>query len=389
MKKIVMIASVTYSNSDGISKKIISQAKALSSISKECHLFCLGEDCIYKIVLKFGEQFKIEKCRNSDFNISSNSSFDYIMQTKQLLEISLKYLDVSEFELVYIRHMVPNNMLLKLLSTLKKAKIKIIYEIPTYPYYYEQYNVSKNKLKAIVKIVLETVYWPLIYSRIDTLCTVTCNSKAKKFSKMRNIHNGVDSLNALKNVDGLKNLSLPEFEIIGVGTIYSYHGYDRIIKSLAECNGVLKNGKKIIFHIVGSSNEIEKLKQLTANLNLKDNVVFHGKQFGDSLDHVFDHCLLGVGTLALSIRKADIDTAIKNIEYLCRNLPVLTSGFIFDIDEKSGLCKIVKENKNIDFNELYSFSKKFYDIDKFKEIKDLITTFEWKNIMRNVVETIE
>lgn len=388
MKKIAMIASVTYSNSDGISKKIVSQAKALSSISNECHLFCLGEDCIYKIVLKYGEQVKVEKCRNSYFYISSNSSFDYIMQTKQLLKIFLKDLDVSEFDLIYIRHMFPNNILLNLLSTLKKAKIKIVYEIPTYPYYYEQYNVSENKLKAIVKTVLETVYWPLIYSRIDTLCTVNCNSKAKKFSKMKSIHNGVDSLNALKNIDGLKNLGLPEFEIIGVGTIYSYHGYDRIIKSLAECKGILKNGKKIIFHIVGSSNEIEKLKQLSSNLNMKDNVIFHGKQFGDSLDYVFDRCLLGVGTLALSIRKADIDTSIKNIEYLCRNLPVVTSGFIFDIDEKIALYKIVKENKNIDFNELYEFSKNFYEYDKTKEIKNLINAFEWKNIMQSILKTI-
>jgi hypothetical protein len=147
----------------------------------------------------------------------------------------------------------------------------------------------------------------------------------------------------------------------------------------------IENIKKDINRVNNSTNNFNLIQQL----NVRDNVVFHGKQFGDSLDGIFENCLLGVGTLALNLRKADTDTAIKNIEYLSRNIPVITSGFIFNINAESGLYKILNEEVIIDFNELYDFTKEFYEKSKHLQVNDFIKPFLWKNIMLSIMETIE
>lgn len=40
------------------------------------------------------------------------------------------------------------------------------------------------------------------------------------------------------------------FKLVGVGTIYKYHGYDRVINAIKRCNGMI-DGKKVRFHIIG------------------------------------------------------------------------------------------------------------------------------------------
>ena len=89
--------------------------------------------------------------------------------------------------------------------------------------------------------------------------------------------------------------------------------------------------------------------------------------------------------MALSLRNADIDTAIKNIEYFANYLPVVSSGKVFSISSEEGLSIKINEENPIDFNELYTFMRCFYDNNSIEnKISELLDEYSWETIMSNI-----
>ncbi|WP_367559926.1 hypothetical protein [Streptococcus iniae] len=64
---------------------------------------------------------------------------------------------------------------------------------------------------------------------INHLIVIKSNSKVKVFKKMIEITNGADT-HSLKIKKYEQNYS--KISLVAVGTIYPYHGYDRILKGL-------------------------------------------------------------------------------------------------------------------------------------------------------------
>lgn len=378
MCNILMIAAMKYSKTDGISKKICMQASALSSNDKKCKLLCLGEAGILQNDFHNSIDFGIKLLTEYSTN---NKLLSEAGQIRDLLNSAQTIMKNDNFDLLYIRHMLPCFKLINLLHIAKKNGLKIAYEIPTFPYYKEQINISKNKLRTTIKLSLETFFWPLIYFCIDKLVVIRCNSKSLHLKKMLDINNGFSGSVNKKIIRDITSLNL-----IGVGTIYPYHGYERILESMKNTNCKINNKIDIKFHIVGESDEILRLKEYCTINNLTDNVKFYGKKTGSDLEEIYYKCNFGVGTLSLGLRGADIDTAIKNIEYLSYYIPVISSGKVFDIPEELGLIYYQAESSKIDFNLIYEHMKKFYSDDNcFEKIDNIIKRFEWENIMNNVV----
>lgn len=139
--------------------------------------------------------------------------------------------------------------------------------------------------------------------------------------------------------NGIETNNIPErislndtncFKILGLGTIFKYHGYKKILYGISECKGYVDN-KIVKFHIVGESKEIDNLKVLATELGISDNVIFHGKKYKDELDYIFNEMDIAAGYLALHRRNADTDTTLKVVEYLVRGIPFFTSGIISNI----------------------------------------------------------
>lgn len=372
-----MVAAMKYSKTEGISKKICMQASGLSSNGNNCVLLCLGENKVVKIKYSNGIMIDEELLEGTGL---SSEGIGGINSEKKLLCSAISEIKSFNFDAMYVRHMLPNYKLLKLLKYARKKKVRIGYEIPTYPYYREQLNVSKNKAKTVLKLSIETVFWPFIYYYIDILTVIRANSKAHMFRKMKSITNGFsgESHNFIKKEVKCINM-------IGVGTIYAYHGYDKIIKSMYKCNCKTKSGVTIKFHIVGKSEEIEKLKHLVNRLGMEKMVIFHGALYGNELSDIYSICNLGVGTMALSLRNADIDTAIKNIEYISYGLPVISSGKVFEIKNDRSIYYLQSENEVLDFNDIYNFIYEFYENIKRENIESILDRYSWNNIMQRVI----
>lgn len=362
-----MLAFVKISMNDGISKKILAQASALSVNNGECTLLCISDDDHFQMVrYTKGSFVKIYKKEKLNIDYHSLKRVDpFIESCKREMK--------KNNQPLYIRHMIPSKRFLRFLS--EQAVSKIFYEIPTYPYFYEQYSVSNNKVKTLLRIAYECLYWPFIYSKIYKLIVIPCRSNVKKFKKMEFITNGYTQEEFSEYNEKKDNANLV---MVGVGTIQRYHGYDKIIDQISK----YEEKNKLRFYIVGGG-EVEYLKKLVKEKELEDVVVFTGPKRGEELKSIYRIAHIGIGTLALEFRKADIDTGIKILDYYTHGLPVLSSG---DCPLIKGyeLVPYYKYKEEFDFSSLIEWLTKFTDKNRQEMIEKAKKNFSWDTIMGGV-----
>ena len=360
----LFIANIELDENEGIYKKIVSQAKGLKN--------AFGNGWL---ITKNGRGSKILDLQEE---LLSSCNTDILNKSKKVI---LAY----DIQFVYVRHMVPSIKLILLLKWMRKKGLFIFYEIPTYPYYAEQFRMSPHKYRTIVRLIIDTIFWPFIYRYISKLVIIRSNSKEKKYKKMIEITNGADVSTIIpKSYAESKRKTI---SMVAVGTIHPYHGYDRILRGLAEYNSK-ENGIPVEFHIVGKSKTIECLKKLSVRLQL-DNVFFHGIKSTNELNDMYSNYDIGIGSVALFRRNADIDTTIKIIEYYCRGIAVLTSGISpMDKYDKEMTIHVPNDNSPIDIAKVVEAYNRI-SLDKLLQISEIAKKhFSWNVIMKNLSSSL-
>ena len=381
---VLYLAAENFGLTSGITKKIVSQVISLSIIKGECKL----------VALKFN---KVILLRYLNGVLSSEEEFDFISHLKKsyliseinaLCRFANELLANSSNQTLYIRHLMrPSFELIKLMSKARKMKYTIYYEIPTYPYFFEQFSSSKRKILTFLRLFIEVLLWPILYFHLNHLVVIISRKSVHRFKKMVEITNGIDVKNICTHK---KDISPDCFRLIGVGSIFKYHGYDRVIRGIADLNGQLKNGMSILFNIIGKSEEIDRLKILSLKLGVSHNVVFHGEKFGTELDKIFEESDVAVACMSLYKRNADTDTTIKLMEYLSRGIVSVTSGNPFNDDGLSHPLVLVRNsNSMIDINQVYQSSLCFEYFDFQAYVIKFRSLYSWHVILKQLFEQTE
>lgn len=359
----LFIANFQLNEHEGIYKKVLAQANGLkNSVGGRGWMITRKEKHSVIYDLETGEKYRNEK---------------------SVLYAAFELINKHEINTVYVRHMIPSIKLIQFLKNLRNKNIKIFYEIPTYPYFIEQFRTSKKKHRAIAKLTLDTVFWPFIYRYIDKLVVIKSNTKVKMYKKMVQITNGVfvDNISTKSySID-----SNEKFSMVAVGTLYPYHGYDRILQGLKKCNEKI-DGKIVEFNVVGSSDTINDLKKQADTLGLKY-VKFLGVKSTEELNCLFEKIDVGLGCLALHRRNADIDTTIKIIEYYSRGIPVVTSGFSpMDNYCEKYTIHLEDSEEAVEIEKIYLEYSKLTTHEKMNISKLAKNIFSWNNIMNKLLE---
>lgn len=357
----LFVANIELGEDEGIYKKVVAEAIAIEKALGVCELVTSSKG-----------KAKVKK-----------SDKDAVIHKKAVLDFVIDRINAGTVKFIYIRHMIPSLKLIVLLVKAKKKEVRVYYEIPTYPYFGEQFKASRQKYRAIIKIGLDVVFWPLIYGVIDKLIVIRSSTKAKIFPKMIEITNGV-------RVDKIQsktytNCELGIFRMVAVGTLYPYHGYDRIIKGMADCGEQVGN-IKIEFHIVGKSQTIDDLHKIANEMKL-NNVFFHGMKTTEELNEMYEQFDVGLGCLALHRRNADIDTTLKVIEYYCRGIPVISTGKCPLSDER--FSHVIEDNETaVDIADIYDYYCQLGK-DELSSISAMAKQqFAWDNIMKQCLKDI-
>lgn len=277
--------------------------------------------------------------------------FYHIYSTRFTREL-LKAIEDGETDVLYIRKDILDNSFCRFLSVIKDKfpKIKIVMEIPTYPY-----DLEWSSLKDLPMLLKDRSVRNRMRENIDLIATLTDDKMIWGIRTVR-IDNGIDC-DRIKKRRKI-NTSQNEIHLLGVAIVEKWHGYDRVIRGIAEYHYQEKpNDKEIYFHIVGDGSQIPYLKQMAYELHVEKYIIFHGAMFGEKLDDMFDRADIGIGVLGLFRRNSNMACTLKHREYMSRGIPFIYSGKdeLVERGNPKWFCKFENEDSPIQMNDVINF----------------------------------
>ena len=376
--KVLFLIYHGFSEVSGISKKIHYQVKGLRENGYEVHL------CYY--------DFSSEghRCRYINGKVIKDYGTGRMAAIRQRLDYDCiyKYCIDNGIQFVYARSFQnANPVLISFFRKLRKAGIRSVTEIPTYPYDGE---FSGFPLLTRLGLLVDKMFRNSLSSNMDAIVTF---SAAKRIFGQRtiNISNGVDfdsiPIHAFTKTDDAIHL-------VCVAEVHYWHGYDRMVAGLGEYYKKNPDGKKVYFHIVGgiwSGNLVDSknapgIQTLIDKYDIADYVIMHGQLFGEKLDEVFNKSIFAVGSLGRHRSGITEIKTLKNREYATRGIPFIYSETDSDFDDKPYVVKAPADETPVDVERIIDF------LDSFKmqpeEVRKTVEHLTWKIQMKKVVDDV-
>lgn len=245
---------------------------------------------------------------------------------------------------------------------------KIIIDIPTpnTVVVHELRMLESNRFASLVRIGIKVVIFPWALFPANKVLQYAHESAYFSFGikrKSQLIANGVDVASI-----PLRN-TIPEwpgntFVMIAVAAMAEWHGFDRVIKGIANYlrSTPAENRINIRLIVVGDG-ECRKLWEMLAeNLEIAPFIEFVGFKTGRALDELFSEAHVAISSLGLYRIGLDISSVLKSREYAARGLPFVACGNDIDFDSSPGFVfKVENSNDPVDVTlivEWYSLISK-------------------------------
>ena len=206
------------SEASGISKKIIAQVNSFKYNGVEMELSNLKVDDSSRYIGRLVGDNYIEKFPTDWFGsrIAWRARFSNL----------LGYIVTNNIDFVYIRYLhFANPYFINFLKRLKLSGVKIIMEVPTFPYDQEYVGNSLSK-------ILERASRKRFKYYVDRIVSFSNYETIFDVPTIR-ISNGID-INNIKLVSGEHNKIPGVVNMIGVAALSFWHGYDRVIEGLKD-----------------------------------------------------------------------------------------------------------------------------------------------------------
>ena len=369
MEKALFLIFHGFDPNNGISKKISYQVDALKKCGMDVHLCYMDEKDTKKriidgkIIADYGNGILSKILKRTDFSAISN------------------YVKENKIDFVYIRSNHNANLFtINMVKKMKAYGAKVVMEIPTYPYdkEYKAQGISRQ-------IFQDKIFRYQLAKHLDAIVTFSDYDKIFGQRTIR-ISNGIDFDNV--KMKSCVNDTSKELNLIGVAEIHEWHGFDRIVKGLAEYYS--KPQEYLVkFHVVGYffSIEIEnEFKKIITDNHMENYVILYGKKHGEELDQIFDKCDFGVGSLGRHRVGIDKIKTLKNREYAARGIPFIYSETDSDFDTKEYTLKAPADESPINIKRIIDFYKSISVSPK--TIRESITQLSWKYQMEKIIKLL-
>ena len=293
-----------------LKKKFDGQISAFKRLGFDVYYIGIDEQYLYLI--------------NNDNKViigKTHSWFPHYIHTQlynDLHKAAIKALREIGFEYIYWRYAALFQSSCKVAKTIKETGGTLLIEIPSFP---PDREAPLNTMRKVY-----SVYANKLSKHFDSLVDyyVVIGDDAGGEYKGRpaiNIENGID----IDNIPIRKpRKEKGTVHILALASMSYWHGYERIIESLAR----YKDNQRVIIHMVGGKQggSLHEWKELTHRLNLDDRVIFHGEMTGKPLEDMFNLCDIGVCSLALYKKGCSTTMELKAREYAARGLPFIQAG---------------------------------------------------------------
>lgn len=357
----------------GVEKKIFGQIKALEALGSEVWYFTFENGFI---TLKHGEEdcplFAVKDDMISYYLALENAARQVVAQ--------------QNIDIFYIRRIFCTPFHLKTLRLAKKRGIRLVEELPTYPYDAESksYKALSYKITAVVDRLTRSYYkkyldYFVTYSKDTHIFGVPCI----------NLENGID----FDNIRFVPTI-FPEKEInlLAVSAMSPWHGYERVIEGLKNYYSDQHRQFVINLHLVGEGQEKANWQALTKTYSLQEHVIFHGHKTGEALSGIFDLCQIGVASLGFYKIGLFDGSPLKTREYIAMGKPFIYSNGEERLKDKQDFCKKVSNDSSpLDMNDVITFYQSVKAIDKLCDKMNNFAqqNYSWQAQMQKMVDILQ
>ena len=335
-----------FNPANGISKKIQYQVDALQACGVDTRLCYMREPAGRKLRM-----------------IDSEILRDYGTGIKGKILKRIEYSSIVEYvrkegiDLVYMRSdNNANPFTLHMVWQMRKNHVKVVMEIPTYPYDQEYIGFSRKATLLIDKCFRHT-----LAKRLSGVITFS-DYQTIFGSRTIQISNGIDfkQIKLKKHIKGLVN----------------YY----------QAN----SGYNVYFHIVGNfaaKREENDILPLIKKYNLERYVILHGMRHGEELDELFEQADMGIGSLARHRSGITHIKTLKNREYAARGLPFIYSEMDSDFEGKPYILKAKADESPIEIPAILEFHRG--QTLSPCQIRESVLSLSWESQMSKVLSEID
>lgn len=355
----------------GIGKKITYQKNALIHCGLEVELcyLTIDQNGYHKRMI----DSEVLENYGKGFLAKIKKRICYSHLTEYILNKGIKFLYIRSFHNA-------NPLLIRMIKKISGSGIKIVMEIPTYPYDFEYKNIS---LSDHIRITIDKIFRRQLAKYINHIVTFA-NEKTIFGIPAINISNGIDFANIKMKTK--VNRDPRRIRLIGVAEIHFWHGFDRVLAGMGKYYQK-KRDVSVFFDIVGAGvpEELNKLMALSKSHNLEKFVTFHGAKSGDSLDQLFEEADMGIASLGRHRSQITHIKPLKNREYAARGIPFVYSEIDDDFEHMPYIMKAPPDETPLDIEKIVVF---FFGLD-FRPIEireTIIDKLSWDTQMKRVVE---
>lgn len=357
-----------FNPANGISKKICYQVNALQANGIETHLCYLSDDNHHK-------QRRIDHTLLKDYGTGLRGK---ILKRTEYTSI-VRYCIREQVSLVYMRsdHNA-NPFTWQMVRKMRKAGIRVMMEIPTYPYDQEYIKFSMK-----LGLWVDRCFRRLLARELYRIVTFSNHTTIFGAPTLR-LSNGIDFA-ALPVKTGFRPTA-KELHLIGVAEIHYWHGFDRVVRGLADYYRQPRDCR-VYFHIVGDFSgprEYDSIVPVMQEAHLEEYVLLHGAQHGKPLDQLFEQADLGVGSLGRHRSGISHIKTLKNREYAARGIPFFYSETDEDFEHMPYILKLPADDSPVDIPTLIDFYRQLHL--QPEEIRQSIHHLSWKNQMKKVID---
>ena len=337
---------------------------------------------------KIRTQFELFKDAGFDMNFfyghKESSLYRYVNRMpffRDKYDLSDDVISSSDF--IYLRK--PSAINMGFIYHIKKIRsvnpiMKILLEIPTYPY--------ENEIRGLIRVTLK---WKDRYARkklkdyVDVILTYSDDKKIFGI-KTINISNGVDAVKLSEAVEKYPHPDDGKLRFIACAKFNLWHGYDRAIEGLHQYLSESAADKNIELEMVGDGTLVDTYKQLVEKYSLQDFVKFHGKLQGEKLTKVYSMCDIGLDSMGRHRSGVYYNSSLKGKEYCAYGL-IIVSGVETELDHADDFgyyYRIPADDTPVDFAKVIEFYKSKTAADR-SAVRREISEYAIKHFSMDVV----
>ena len=170
-----------------------------------------------------------------------------------------------------------------------------------------------------------------------------------------------------------------EFVMIGVAALAEWHGYDRIIRGIAEYNlSRTPESPNVIFSIIGDGPIRKTLTSLSQSLGVGAFIRFYGFLSGEVLDSLFNNSHVAISSLGLYRVGLSEGSSLKSREYTARGVPFVNSGRDIDFEPTPFFVfQVTNDNEPIDIFGLINW---YENLEYDAEMRNNLRSFAYKKL---------